>query len=625
MDGNIQDNFKIIKGFLDGIRPIRRRSPSGWADEFRYLSSVASAEPGRWRTSRTPYLREIMDRFSMYEPCREIVVMKGAQVGLTEMGLNLIGYAIDVDPGPIMYVMPTVDTIKRNSKMRFDPMIAATPVLRDKVGEVRSRDASNTMLQKSFPGGTLILSGANSASSLRSVPIRFLILDEVDAFPQDLEGEGSPVDLAMARTRTFPRRKILMISTPTIEGASVIQKEFEKTRQRRYFVPCPHCNGMQTIEWERIRWEKGRPETAVWVCSFCEAEVQERHKPTMLANGEWRDTADNREDPLIIGYHLNSLYSPLGWYSWADAAADWEEAQKDSTKLKVFINTVLGETWKEKGERPEWQTLFDRRERYDLNRPPADVAIITAGVDVQKDRLEVEVVGWAKGKVSFSLDYRVFVGDTSETSVWDELANMVSEQWERVDGAVLPLSKMCIDTGYNTTQVYKFCRRFHPSQVVPVKGQDRQPVVISQPSPVDRTGKGKAAGSLKLVSVGVSILKSELYGFLKLQRKEDNVFPDGFCHFPDGYDEHFFKMLTAEQLQKEIVKGFPRYVWVKLHPRNEALDCRNYARAAAAIAGIDRWKPEDWDSMKLKSLSSGRSRSSASTDGGKKRRPSNFW
>lgn len=514
----------------------------------------------------------------MYDPVREVIFMKGAQVGATEAGLNIVGFMIDADPGPTMYVMPTGDTIKRNSKSRVAPMIDATPRLREKVAESRSRDSGNTMFQKDFPGGTLILAGANSAAGLRSSPIRTLILDEVDAFPLDLDGEGSPIALAEARTRTFRRRKIFKLSTPTIEGQSIIAAEFENTGMNFYHVPCPHCDHMQPLVWDQLKFERDGekkviPDSAKYECESCGELIEERFKPWMLARGEWIPSKPEQDVPHKKGYHLSSLYSPLGWYSWADAAQQFIDSHKNPEKLKVFTNTVLGETWKEKGEVPEWQMLLDRRSEYEINFVPKTVAVLTCGVDVQKDRIELEIVGWGKNKKSWSIDYRVLPGDTSSPDVWKELAKVLNENWEREDGAVIPISRMAIDTGYNTNMVYKFCRGKSAARVIPVKGQEKQATVISTPRPVDRTRSGKAAGSLMLYSVGVSILKQEIYGYLSQTRDEDGSFPDGFCFFPRNYDAHYFKMLTAEQLQKEKIKGYTRYVWVKIRERNEALDC----------------------------------------------------
>ena len=589
--------MNIIKGFFDGLRPEPRLTVSEWSDRYRVLAPTASSEPGDWRTSRTPYLREIMDKLSATDPTQEVVVMKGAQLGFTEAGNNWVGYIIDVAPAPTLMVMPTDDTVKRNSKIRIDPMVEATPRLRERIAPSRSRDSDNTARSKAFPGGVLIMTGANSAVGLRSMPVRYLFLDEVDGYPIDLEGEGSPIDLARARTRTFAKKKIFIVSTPTVEGKSVVETEFLMSDQRYYNVPCPHCGTMQVLKWSRLRWESGLWHTAKYQCEHCDELIEERYKTTMLESGKWIPSKPENENPNKVGYHINSLYSPFGWYSWAQAAEEWSKAQGDTNKLKTFINTVLGETWKEKGEAPPYMNLYNRREEYTMNKPSKEVCFITAGVDVQKDRLELEIVGWCKGKRTFSIDYRVLSGDTAKPEVWAELSKVVNESWQREDGLVLPLTMMAVDTGYNTTHAYDFCRRYDPTRVIPVKGNDRQQLVVAPPRSVDITRAGKKVGSVGVFQVGVSLLKSELYGWLKQEIAEDKTIPPGYCHFPE-YDLHYFKGLTAEELQYKIDRrGFKVYEWVKKFERNEPLDCRVYARAAAAVVGIDRFTEEAFDAI----------------------------
>ena len=265
-------------------------------------------------------------------------------------------------------------------------------------------------MQKSFDGGVLLFAGANSAAGLRSVPIRFLILDEVDAYPQDLDGEGSPIELAIARTRTFPNKKIYIVSTPTISGLSVIESEFLETDQNYYHVPCPYCGGMQPLTFSQLKWDEGRPETARYECVHCGARIEERHKVEMFAHGEWVASKPEKSNPDTIGFHLNSLYSPFGWQSWGEIAADFVKAKDNQSRLKVFVNTTLGETWAERGEAPPYKNLYNRRESYRTNSVPDDVCFITAGVDVQRDRLELEIVGWCADKRSYSIDYRVIDG-----------------------------------------------------------------------------------------------------------------------------------------------------------------------------------------------------------------------
>jgi len=307
---------EILRTWGAGLTPDPDLTVSQWADRHRMLSGRASAEPGRYRTARTPYMREIMDRLSPGDEMQRIVFMKAAQVGATEAGNNWIGFAIHQAPGPMLAVQPTVELAKRNSRQRIDPLIDESPELRERVKPARSRDAGNTMLSKEFAGGILIMTGANSAVGLRSTPARYIFLDEVDAYPASADEEGDPVTLAEARSLTFAhRRKVFLVSTPTIRGLSRIEREYEASDQRRFFVPCPHCGAMQWLKFDRLRWQKGRPETAEYHCEGCERPIAEHHKTAMLESGEWRATA-TAADPTTVGYHLSALYSPIGWLSW---------------------------------------------------------------------------------------------------------------------------------------------------------------------------------------------------------------------------------------------------------------------------------------------------------------------
>lgn len=591
--------IEYVKGLLEALKPVPLMKVSDWADQNRRLTSESAAEPGRWSTDRTPYLREIMDSLSPNSPVNEVGVVKGVQLGFTESGLNMAGCYMDIDPCPIMYVMPTIEMSKAISESRVDPMIENSPALMKKVRPNKERDAGNTKFVKRFPGGLLVMSGANSAASLRSRPVKVLVLDEVDAYPLSVDKEGSPIALAEKRTSTFgAKRKIYKLSTPTIEGVSVIQKGFDVSEQRRFFVPCPHCGDYQHLQFSQMKWEPGKPETVQYACEHCGVLIEERFKTSMMAHGEWRATVPAAAHPLKRWYHINSLYSPLGWLSWSDIIQQYEDAGEDDNLLMVFVNTILGETWKERGESPQWENLYNRREKYAQNTPPVDVCFITAGVDVQKDRIELELVGWAKGKRSYSIDYRVLLGRTSEQAVWDELAKVVSETWKRADGVQMSLSMMAVDSGYNTQEVYDFCRRMGFHRVIPTKGNPRQAMIVANPRAVHTMRNGRKVNDVKVWNVGISIVKSELYGWLNLQKAEDETTPPGYCSFPQ-YDQHYFKMLTAEKNALVInKKGFSEYQWVLLSgARNEALDCRVYARAAAAVVGIDRFQDADFDAL----------------------------
>lgn len=586
-------------GFWSGLRPDPILTVSQWADQHRVLAQVSSAMPGRWRTSRTPYLKEIQDVLSVNNPVQEIVFIKGAQIGGTEAGNNWLAYLIDCAPGPMMAVQPTLETAKRNSKTRIKPLIESCERIRGKIQTTRSRDGGNTLLSKEFPGGILVMSGANSAVSLRSMPVRFLMLDEIDGYPDDVDGEGDPVELAEARTRTYLRRKIYKVSTPTFEGRSKIQSAWDESDQRRFFVPCPHCMGMQWLKWAQVKWPDNEPLKAFYVCEFCEKPIHEHQKTWMLARGQWRAEKPGASHGKVVGFHLSALYSPFGSFTWGDAARKFVKAKDNPDKLREFVNTVLGETWKEKGDAPEWQLVYQRRETYEIGSVPDRVIFLTAGVDVQKDRLEIEVVGWGPEKQSWSIEYQVIMGDTSqdateEGSPWAELDTYLSKTWKKASGEMLPIYRLAVDTGYNTQHVYTWVRRHPLNRVMAVKGTDNLAMPLGLPHAVDINLKGKKIKrGLRLWPVGSGNLKGELYGWLNQhpptaeELAAGRDYPHGYCHFPQ-YPEEFFKQMTAEQLVVRIVKRRRKYEWEKIRDRNEVLDCRVYARAAAAAVGMDR-------------------------------------
>ena len=578
-----------------GARPDPLLTVSQWADQYRTLSQRASAEPGPWRTERTPYLREIMDCLSPSSPIERVVFMKAGQIGGTECGNNWIGYVIHQAPGPMMAIQPTVEMAKRNSKQRIDPLIEESGALRALVSDPRSRDSGNTILAKDFAGGVLVMTGANSAVGLRSMAARYLFLDEVDAYPGDVEGEGDPVNLAMARTRTFARRKIFLCSTPKITGISRIETAFEESDQRRYWLPCPACRAYQVLKFAQLRWPKGQMDTAAYICEHCGQEIQNHQKHWMLAQGQWRPGAAG--DGKTAGFHLSSLYSPVGWFSWADAARQFEKAHKNTALLQVFVNTVLGETWALRGDAPEWQRLHDHREDYRIGTVPRGGLFLTAGVDIQKDRIEVEVVAWGRGKESWSVDYQVLEGQTAEPAVWQKLTALLASEYPIDEGAHFHIAKCAIDSGYATPEVYAWAREHGGQQVVVIKGDARAPAPISAPSPIEVGPHGQRIRyGVKVWPVNGGMIKEELYRWLRLNRptdEDERSYPPGYCHFPK-YGAEYFKQLTAEQLVTRVVKGYRRAEWQKTRERNEALDVRVYARAAAAVCGMDRFTENDW-------------------------------
>jgi phage terminase large subunit GpA-like protein len=589
-------DFSIIAPFLDGLRPPEKLTITEWADRYLVLPSKSSALPGQYSSDKTPWIKEIMNYCSPSSSFQKIIIKKGVQLAFTQAAYNMAFYHMDVDPCPIMYVLPNEKTCKEHSTTRFDPTVEVTERLKDKVGAKRDRDGGNTKMTKDFKGGVFYYASANIADDLRSKPIRIIVMDEVSTWSKDINGEGSPVKLAEKRTSTFPNKKILMISSPTVEEECIISDEYEKTDKRKWMVPCPHCGSYQSLEFEQLRWEKGNYEKVTYECKDCNEQIQERYKTKMLANGKFVATDPSKASKRKVGIHMNSLYSPLGWYSWKEIAEEWDEAQNDMPLLKTFTNTVLGETWKENSEKPDEQRLWERREHYAMNKPPKEVVMITAGVDIQKDRIEVVLTGWAKDKQNYCIDYRVLPGDTATIEVWNKLYKVVNEKFIREDGAELPIRMTAVDIGYNTQYVYNFCKRFDETRVIPVDGNDKLNMVYSAPRNVDLTQSGKKIGKVRVYKVGVSLIKSELYGWLRMDRNEDSSFPACYCHYPQ-FDLFFFKSLTAEKLQTKTVKGYAKSEWIKSFARNEVLDCSVYARAAASVAGLDRMTPDQLEQM----------------------------
>jgi phage terminase large subunit GpA-like protein len=577
-----------------------------WADKNRVLTSRSAAEAGPYRSSRTPYLKAIMEDLSVDSGVQRVVFKKCAQIGASELGNCWIGYLVDQAPGPILMVQPTVDLAKRYSKQRVETLFDESDALRAKVKPARARDSGNTVLMKEFIGGVLVITGANSAVGLRSMPVRYLFLDEVDAYPYDLDGEGDPVALAEARARTFSFRACkFLVSTPLIKGMSRISREYERSDQRKYFVPCPLCSEMQVLEFARLRWQPGKPETVQYQCKACEKMFEEALKTEMLAAGELRATAAGA-DQATHGYHLNGLYSPVGWLGWVDIARQWEEAASDAGSRKTFVNTVLGEDWEEEADTvPDWQRLYERRERWPHKVVPERGLFLAAGGDVQGDRIEVDVWAWGRGLESWLVEHIVIAGDTGRPEIWTEMTALVGRQWEHATGAMMSLQHLAIDTGFSTQNVYAWARTQDRHVVLPVRGigtYDRI-VPVAGPTKVEVKQDGKKVRrGLNLWTVSVSFFKKETYKWLGLDKPTDEqvaegfTTPAGFIHLSDTTGDEWCKQLVAEQ---QVVirtrRGFgAKTEWRQLRPRNEALDARVYARAAVWLAGADRWNDARW-------------------------------
>jgi phage terminase large subunit GpA-like protein len=582
-------------GFMEGLRPEQPLTVSEWADAHRRLSSKASAEPGPWRTSRTPYLREPMDCLSSSSLVQRVVMMFAAQTGKTEAGSNWLGYVIDHAPGPMLCVQPTVEMAKRLSKQRLESMITETPVLAEKIAPARARDSGNTMFSKEFPGGIMLLTGANSATGLRSAPCRYLFADEVDAFPSDVDGEGDPVALAERRTTTFARRKILLTSTPTVKDFSRIEAEYLRSDQRRFYVPCPSCGGMQWLQWPRLKWDAKRPGDVRYECEHCGERFEELHKPAMLRGGEWRATAPS--DGRTAGFQLSGLYSPLGWCSWEQLVDDFLRAKADAPALKAFVNTRLAETWEEDyAASVSADGLLAKRKDFAAGMCPDGVVLLTCGVDVQDNRLAVSVWGWGEGETGWLVWHQELMGDPTQTEVWAQLDQVLATEWDAVGGRTLRISQMAVDSGGHCThEVYAYVRDRVRQGVVAIKGSSRRnSPAVGKGSKVDVNWRGRVIKrGVTLYQLGTDTIKTTLFGRLRHNEGAGGLF------FGQAADADYFKQLTSERQALRYHRGFPIREWVKkAGDRNEALDCAVYGYAAMLIYSRRMNKATMWQQLR---------------------------
>jgi len=556
---------ETITSILSTFRPPSPMTVSEWANERRILSPETCVEPGKFYISRVPYMKGIMDAFS--DPSVETVVfMSAVQVGKTTICENVIGYYIDQDPSPILIVQPKVDMAEEFSKDRLMPMLRDTHCLRGKVKDASIKSSGNTIYHKTFPGGNLSIISANSPASLAARPIRILLCDEVDKYPISAGVEGDPIDLALKRTTTFWNRKIGIFSTPTIKGLSRIELAYESSDKRRYYVPCPHCNYYQVLLWGQLKWEKENSKIIWYECANCRGKILDRDKPKMLSRGEWR--AEGKFEN-IAGFWLNELYSP--WVTFRNIQLRFFQAKKSPETLKVFTNTSLAETWEEGGEIIDDGTLFGRRERYGPI-VPMDAAVLTAGVDVQDDRIEIEVIAWGKGEESWSMDWKAFHGNTEKLDVWNQLDEYLNKLWEHESGAKLKIAATCIDSGAHTKMVYSFVKPRQLQRVFAIKGSNQPGMPLVGRPTISNIAR------VKLFPIGTDTAKDTLFARLKI---ED--FGPGYMHFPYYYEEEYFKQLTAEKVVTKFHKGFPKREYVKIRARNDVIDERVYAMAALVI------------------------------------------
>lgn len=562
---------------LDQLRPPPDLTVSEWAEDNRVLSDEASAEPGRWRNERTPYLVGIMDAFN--EPLiDDIVVKKCAQVGYTESLNNIVGYVIDNDPGPMLVVQPNLEMAKTFTTDRFDPMVKDSPALETVVSGEKSRDKSNTTFHKTFPDGHMTVIGANSSAGLKSRPIRYLLCDEIDEYPFVNQNTGDPLEKAKKRTATFRgRRKRLYGSTPSVEDASRIDELYKLSDQRKFFVPCPHCDFYQPLQHANLVWPKDEPHMAQYCCNECGTLIDESAKPNMLRAGVWRATSD-KGNRGVAGFALNELYSPF--VSWGEYAEAFITASKLPETLQTFVNESMGEVWSEDGTKIESEMFLERQEDYER---PTDILFLTITVDTQEDRLEVYLKGWGIDHEAWAIEHKIFEGDPDQTeategSVWQRLTTYRRQIFELDDGRQLRVAGVVIDSGgSNTDAVYRYvASHYKRERVFAIKGVGGNVQTVGRPS---RGNKRKCP----VYPLGVNHLKTKL--FTRLNKiKEPGP---GFQHYSHRFDEEWFEQLTSERKVKRKVRGFTTIEWVKRRDRNEAWDLEVYQLAAVELLSPD--------------------------------------
>lgn len=573
----------ILSGFADAreiiarasaaFRPPPKLSVSAWSDRYRRLSAESSASPGRFKTEIIEYMREPMDMIGQPK-IRRVTLMTSAQVGKSTVIENVIGYFMHLDPCPILHVSPTLESMKMFSKERLAPMLRDTPALSKLIPPARSRDSGNTLASKQFPGGHIAMVGSNAPAGLASRPIRVVVADEVDRFEASAGTEGDPLSLAIKRTTTYWNRVILFVSTPGNKGASRIEDEYLRGDQRKFWVPCPDCGDHQVLAWANVRWDENRPDTARYCCEHCGSIWDDAKRVRSIRRGEWRASQPFNGN---VSYHLSQLYSPFA--PLADGVRDFLDAKGNPQLLKTWVNTFLGETWEERGQRLEWSDLLDRREEYELREDiPEDITLVTCAVDIQDDRAEIEWVGWGDDYRSWSLGYRKVFGDLSTPQFWIDLKAHMSETFMHpLLGEIAPRSMVVDSGGHYTTSVYKFCEPMQ--RTVAIKG------VSGGGKPMIGHPMKNTMGKARVIPLGVDTIKEIVVARLKV----DDPYSAGYCAFPltSDYGDDYFRGITAEERKTKFYQGFPRQEWVKIRPRNEPFDLRVYNTAALEMLGID--------------------------------------
>ena len=582
LEANIEH---VASCFLSGFLPPPDITISQWAEESRVLPKLSSAEHGQWRNERTPYLVEIMDQLSPQSLATDVVFMKSAQVGGTELLMNTAFYYIIHDPSPIGIFQPS-EGLMEKFLTRFNASAREM--------QIDDKFTSNTKYIKEFSGGQLICGWSSSESNLRSIPVRVDLNDEVASWVEDCEGFGDPCDLVSKRTDTFSRKKRFWCSTPGTGEKCRIYSRYIQGDQREYQVPCPHCGVLHALHWDNVVWDKDEdgnhlPQTARMKCPNCGEEFSEFYKDEILKQGQWVATNPNGIYP---SYKINALYSPLGWFSWKDAVLEFLTAVKSNSraKMRAFVNNVLGEIFVEQTEESiDHSGLMIRKEDYGAEVPD-DVIVLTAAVDTQDNRLEVEIRGWGRNFENWGILKKIIIGDPRKNmAVWDDLDRILLAPYSKANGEKMYVACALQDAmGHCTDEVYRFTGPRASRRIFACKGRGKTGVPMT--SAPKKTDIGQRYNAY-LVTVGVDTIKDQVFGWMKVEQPG----AVGYMHFPDlpEYDTEHFMQLTGEKLVSKMVNGNLVYSYKKTRERNEALDLLVYNRAALNLLRLDLNKMAD--------------------------------
>lgn len=594
---------ELIRAAARGLAPPPERSVADWADAERILGPEEGPYPGRWRTDRAPYLREIMEVCSLSHPARRVTLMASAQVGKTMVLLNLGGQIAAETPTTVLWVTPSLDEARQFNREKLEPLIGNTPAVAAKIRSLVSRDetGSTTMLKR-FPGGSIELTGANSSKGLQMRTKRVVLLDEVSEFPADVDGRGDPVAMAEARTTAWTgREKIVAASTPGTKGACRISTRWEDGSRGRFHLACPHCRQEQPLVIENLRWQAGAPDQALYHCAGCGAGIEHRHKPAMLAAGRW---VHERPELVVAhaSYALNALYSPF--VTWAWVARQREESRDDPRKDKVFTQQVAGLPYEPRYDVPAHQALWERREAWPARRIPPGVLFLIGAADVQGDRIEWGVYGFDRDFGQWWIDGGILEGDPNLDPVWLDLDRVLERTWPDAWGRSWPMVSFGIDTGYLPQRVYRWVRRHAHRGEPRVFGLDGRPKwgepPIGTPSVKDVDYEGRKIGSVQLWPVGTWDLKTEAAAALRLTEMgpdASGAWPAGAMRFPQALSLDFFEQLAAEAcVELPNRQGFTRREWRKIRARNEQWDIAVYARALGRHETAS-FAEADWDRL----------------------------